>query len=574
MGRRRFLGTAALAAASLGLPRLAFADEQRFIGVDELKIGMKGYGLTVMKGTKIERFTCEVIEVLQKALPAQDIVLIRCAGLNLEHSGIIAGMSGSPIYFDGRLAGALAYGWGFQKDPIAGVTPIADMVREMRRPLGPVLKPQKFQPLRTVQRELPGGLLPVAVPMSVSGLAPEIVAEMGSALRDAGFVPLQTTGGGTGTEKNPPFVGGAAVGVALMRGDAEATAIGTVTYVEGDRFAAFGHPFNGLGQIHMPVTGAAIRTVIAMQSSSMKLGVALDDVGVLEQDRQPCIAGRLGQKSRMVPITCTVKSRDTGASRSWTFRVNDHPMVLPLLAGMAVGNALGVSESLPEAATVDMRLEVRTPGREPVVLVERLTTTGGTLRMGEPRMLVMQVLSTLTQNGFERLDVDGVSCDFQVEQSRRIALIEGAWTDGEDVHVGERVSVRVLVVAADAKPERVTIDLPPIPEELEGQSLEIRIEPGSSVQSDLPQPASVDDVLRVVRARMPHNMLCASYRIGDPTLLMRGVRLRRLPGGLRDEIGGPATQTGSGEETVLVKKLTPWVLNGRKTIRVRVLPAR
>src|SRR5579883_3055694 len=279
----------------------------RTIPLTEIKPGMTGYGLTVFQGTRPERFAVKVIGILHNFLPQQDIILIESDDERLKHSGIVAGMSGSPIYLIGpdgdRLAGALAYGWHFAKDPIAGVTPIGSMLAELERPLRgrehtPVAEAANDARFR--ERTTPNlvaasapdpsspSLVPAAVPLSLSGFAAPAFEELTKWLAPYHVTPLAAGGAAPAHADGPTrFEPGSSISVDLIRGDMSATATGTVTWVDGDKVLAFGHPMFNLGEIYLPISTAEVHTVLSAVSSSFKIASPLRELGTLVQDRQP-----------------------------------------------------------------------------------------------------------------------------------------------------------------------------------------------------------------------------------------------------------------------------------------------
>lgn len=556
---------------------------------EELKPGMKGYGLTVVRGTKVERFQVEIIGVLHHALPKQDLILIRCAGLNLEHSGVVAGMSGSPIYViddkgSEKLVGALSYGFPFNKDPVAGVTPIHDMLPELDRKLIPPptnqrLAPAKPQPARMASARMPDGseLRPVAIPLSVSGLHPDMVEWLRGQAGELGFPYVQVAAGGTNAKKpkpSPKFEPGSAISLSLARGDIAITGIGTVTWVRGDRFIAFGHPFKGLGQVHLPVGGADIQWILASQASSFKMGTALEDVGTLDQDRQPAVAGRIGTMASMVPVKVTVHSKDRNEKQQWNVEVTDQPMFFPLATAMVVGNAVRVSEPIPENVAVQMRLRFDLEnGREPVEIKETLTGLSGMSGLGEIAGLAMNASKALVFNGFERLRVKSVEAEFHVADDRNLAFLEWARTDSEEVEVGKPIRIKVGLQRPNAKDEVAYLTLPPLPRELAGSTVTVQLGPEKAMPPEFPEPHDVEDLLKFLRSQIPRSRLAAVIAMPEPTMLLRGHRLVGLPLGARDEMAGHVTQVRAGKDTLRTAVDLPWTLNGSLSLKLRVRPA-
>lgn len=315
----------------------AATDSQRYMFIDEVKPGMKGYGLTVFSGTKIERFDAEVLSILYGTDPRSNLILVRISGGPIERAGVIAGMSGSPIYMDGRIIGALAYSWTFSKEPIAGITPIDEMLRIFDFE-------QRSGGRAAVGREETGSagwaqgaslsvalpvtmsesvvMRPVMTPMVFSGFSNEAMEFFRPQLEGWGIIPVV---GGSFSERlaetDAPFEEGAAVGVQLVRGDMSATAIGTLTVKENGKVLAFGHPFMLSGPVDFPMTTAYVHTILPNLVVSTKVGSPLKPVGTLTQDRRTGVAGVLGGSSKMVPLTLRVKGAGGDQVQTFNFEI-------------------------------------------------------------------------------------------------------------------------------------------------------------------------------------------------------------------------------------------------------------
>ena len=361
----------------------------RTIAVADVRPGMTGYGLTVFEGTHPDRFPIVVIGVLHNFLPLQDIILIRSDDPRLVHAGIVAGMSGSPIFISGpdgdRLMGALSYGWHFAKDPIAGVTPIANMLAELDRPVRGREHTPAFEaaadrpasdrlaragaPPRFGDHPLPplpldgasSTLARAAVPLSVAGFSASSLEELTRALGPYHITPMAAGGAARpGADGPARFEPGGSISVELVRGDMSMQGVGTVTWVDGDKVLAFGHPMFGLGEVYLPVATAEVHTVMASLSSSFKMASPLVEAGTLVQDRQSCIAADMGHRSDMIPIHVRVSSPG-GPDRDFHAEVVRHRFLTPLLASTVIANAAqeAASDVADATITVHTALDVR-----------------------------------------------------------------------------------------------------------------------------------------------------------------------------------------------------------------------
>ena len=300
------------------------------IDVSELRPGMKGHGMTVFSGVEPENFDVEVIGTIRRGGQLGDMVLVRVSGAAVEAAGGVAeGMSGSPVYVDGKLAGAIAYVFPGSDHFVAGVTPIADMLRLLDYPDG--LDVSDAPDGLGAFEEVPAGAR-AAASLVVSGLSGRALGRLSKALEQSGTTVRPAVGFGMGAV-GPERVGrtgsagpaeikpGSAIALQLAQGDVEITAFGTVTYVEGDRFLAFGHPVLGNGTTDLAASGALVHGVIKSDSTPFKVLSSTGWVGTFTQDRLSGVAGRLGRRARMIPVSVTVVDTETGRERTMSAQV-------------------------------------------------------------------------------------------------------------------------------------------------------------------------------------------------------------------------------------------------------------
>src|SRR5690606_26444690 len=344
---------------------LGAAAEARFFSIEALEPGMRGTAKTVVRGTEVETFEVEFLGVLPQAGPSGDLILIRASGDVIDRTGgIAAGMSGSPVYIGDKLVGAIGYGFDFADHRIGMVTPIEDMLAVMKLidagaaaegtgvleargegtpqahdvPRAAVLA-RNLAEAEALAAALPEDVrvfVPLQTPVLASGFSARALSRLQQRLAPLNLTPVQA-GGTAVSVDNVKLEPGSAVGVQLMRGDMSLTAMGTVTYVENDRFVAFGHPFTNLGSVNFLTTGAYVHYVVPSVSIPFKIGSPTAPIGSIRQDRGAAIAGELGPLPYMVPVSVTVHDRDRGTSRTTEFSiVNDER----LLVELAVAGAL------------------------------------------------------------------------------------------------------------------------------------------------------------------------------------------------------------------------------------------
>src|SRR4051812_17143165 len=385
----RRLAIALLVALAGVSPLLSGATTQ--MDVKDIRPGMVGTGHTVFDGTHVEEFKANILGVLENVIgPHRNLILAKLEGGPLANTGVIAGMSGSPVYVDGKLVGAVSYALGsFSKEPIAGITPIAEMTdstsfTDVRPPGSKVKVEYPFTPdtLAAAFRKalnwnrpfadrpndaqltgvaaiagVGGGeigtlLRPIATPLVMSGFEPELAGVLGTAFREQGFIPTGGSASGPRAGEAPyegPLKPGDAVGVMLVGGDLQLGGTGTVTHIDGDRVYAFGHPMYNLGPIEFPMTRAYVYTVLPSLFSSMKLSSTGDVIGTFTQDRATTIAGRLGAGPKMIPVNIALERSRTplaaGAEiaaprRTFHYTVVNDPLFGPLLTYASLLNTL------------------------------------------------------------------------------------------------------------------------------------------------------------------------------------------------------------------------------------------
>lgn len=324
------------------------------LGTEDLRPGTKAWGLSVFRGSEPERFEAEILGVLKKSRSGHDLIIARLSGADLEKTGVIAGMSGSPVYVGDRLIGAVAFSWGFAKEPIAGITPIDDMLSVLRhtpatdRPTGPPSLepvPDRFRRLRT--------------PVAVSGCPEELLPFVLPELERMGFEPVQAGSAEVSarTQTVDNLRPGSAVAVRLVSGDLNLSGIGTVTWREGDDVLIFGHPMFHAGPVSFPLAEAEIITVMPGYASSFKIGSATRTVGRTVQDRLHAVSGRVGENAATLPVRATV--RRGGAERRFAFEVVQDRRWTPLFSAWAVMTALMRDRTSHEPGSVRLRLRLR-----------------------------------------------------------------------------------------------------------------------------------------------------------------------------------------------------------------------
>jgi SpoIVB peptidase S55 len=587
----------------------AMPEAGSFWAVDDVRAGMKGIGKTCVKGTKVESFDVEVLGVLRNTSPGRDMVLARLAGLNLDKTGVIQGMSGSPVYLEGKLLGAVAYAWPYGKEPIAGITPFVQMrdfvASYERRDLAEKAQPRKVglsTPINLGGRayeevtvstdhdakpQASDGLwmVPLRTPLVTSGMSPRSFSGMRGELDRLGMVPMQ--GGAvaaaniTANERNVELEPGGALVVAMITGDFDMSGIGTVTHVDGKRVYGWGHPFFGMGGCEFPLMTGYTHMILSRSSISFKMGSPIRTVGVINADVSTCIAGWVGRMPDMLPVRAAVlRDGDTTAKR-FNVKVVRHRTLTPQLATMALVNCIDQEGDLPEEVTTHFRLKIDVEDRDPI-LVDDLYSgplyagAKGPQAMYGPVSLILQLLMN---NSFENVRVKGIDASTDILPGRRTADIESVELENDVLAPGETLRATVLLRPYKGARQRVAIALPlpvDLPEgpytamigdELNNARAQLRDNP------QLGSPQSVEALFQAIQlqASAKRTNLALRVPIGGAGVALQGKTLPDLPPSLVQILGnGRKTGAMTINSALVARAPTNWVVNGADLVRFQV----
>jgi len=482
----------------LGMPLVA---REAVMPVADVRPGMVGVGRTVFRGATIDEFTVRIIGTLKSVVaPQRDLILARLEGGPLADTGVIAGMSGSPVYIDGKLLGAVSYQLGqFPKEAIAGITPIGEMTDATALTTARALRPVALSlhhavpasellalwrtdlgPARAfgaaaadvmaslmsadLPRPIATDLRPIAVPLVVGGFADGMLERLVPALAGSGFVATHASTSQPRPPKQtvsataPALAPGDAIGVALMSGDFSMGATGTVTHVDGDLVYAFGHPLYNLGPTAFPMTRATVIAVLPSLATSSKLAGLGAVVGTISQDRATAIAGRLGAAPALVPVQVTLTS-GRAPTRTFRFSVVNDQLFTPLLTYLAVANVLTSYERQTGAATYVVRGDARISGQPPIRFDDVFVGDQGAANASA---YVAGPLTALYRNATERFTIDGITLAIEADEQTRTAEIERVWVDDSTVRPGRPAQVHVQVRTFRGDTQRLdqAIDIP------------------------------------------------------------------------------------------------------------------
>lgn len=536
----------------------------------EVSPGMRGVGRTVFRGTSIDTFGVEVLGVLDTGLPRNHMILARVSGQGLERAGIVAGMSGSPVFVEGRLIGALAFGWPFSTEPIAGITPIEEMLDLGSRSAGDLgaaprahgLPPGTWNALWNtpadgaldllIGRPDPGAepMSPLQVPVAVSGFSGGGADLAERFLATRGFLPVQGGGGGDPAPGTGPvhLEPGSAVGVELIRGDASMAAIGTVTWVEGDRVLAFGHPMLSLGPTAYPMTEARILAVMPRLSTSFKLGVAGRTVGAITRDYATGVMGALGDAPHMIPIHLDLDFPER--PETLDFQILDGEGLTPALVGVVATNCMQTLGRAQGAFTLRMRARVvLDSGR--VVEISRVAAgfSPPTALAGD----LARITGLLAGNPFQPVRLESIAVAVTVQDSIQAAFLDRVSVPPGPVHPGDAVAVTARL--RDYRGETRAMEIPfALPADLvPGTYQLLACDSGQAARLDQERaparyaPTSLDQVITLLEGEVPADHLVLRLVSAEPTPVVTGRELPRLPGSLRAVVLSPSASGAGGE---------------------------
>ena len=608
------------------VPPASLSAAAALMSVDDVRPGMVGIGHTVFDGTHVEDFKAHIIGVLQNMIgPGRNLILAKLEGGPLAETGVIAGMSGSPVYVDGKLIGAVSYALGsFPKEAIAGITPIGEMTdaaalpearpaaarvrldypltREnltaafrkalnWNRPFADRPDDIRASSFAAVDNLAPGqiGALmrPIATPLVMSGFEPEVADLLGSAFREQGFIPTGAAPvAGTARGEKPyegPLRPGDAVGVMLVGGDLMLGGTGTVTHIDGDKVYAFGHPMYGLGPTEFPMTRAYVYTILPSLFSSMKLSSPGEVIGTVLQDRATAISGRLGPGPRMLPVSISLErrplekadGRSPEPKRSFKFTVVNDPLFGPLMTYATLLNTLMNYERNMEAATFSVRGTAKIRGHEPITFDNIFAGDQSSVNAAA---YVISPVIYLMGNDFEKVDVEGLDLSISTVERPETAVLERAWLDDPRPRAGRTVPLKVLLRTYRGADEVRTIPIQ-IPANASG-SLSLLVSDGARLglaeqrEARSASGKSVDQVIRSLNKGRRNNTLYVKLLSGEAGAVVSGEALSALPPSVLNVLEGE--RNGGNFSPLHSATLGEWELatehavSGSKTLTISI----
>jgi len=575
-----------LIAACSGLLLIAFclsliaspllAADPEIFPLSQVQPGMKGVGYTIFAGDQIEKFDLVVIGVMPNFLaPRESIILVQLVGAKVEHTGVVAGMSGSPIYFDGKLAGALSLKLGqFNKEPLAGVTPIENILSlpkgqpaTVRAENGQGGPPQSTatvsqQPLQELQGhfEIPvdwasragisGGsfLTPIDSPLVFSGFSAVAIRQFEHEFAAYGMAATQ--GGSIDARPDDGDIRpGDMVSAVLLEGDMSLNASCTVTAIVDGRVYVCGHPLFGFGNVQMPMARARVLTTLSSELESTKIVNVGGTIGSFNQDRVTAVIGSLGASPKLIPIDMTVATPD--GDKHFSIRMMSNPKITPILMGISALNGLVQNSVYGEGTTLHLTGAIDIAGHSSVMLDSLFPPIDSFIPDGlQVSSAVQNVFQRIFTNQFETAQIERVTLRMESIPERRQMTIEGAWLDKSQAEPGNTVTVRVQLRPYRGSP--VIRDVPiAIPQQaVRGTSMQILASDSTTlnrmsvVSGSQARLDNLDQLLSVLNRERRNDRLYVTLLDTSPTLVVQDKVMPNIPASqinLLDQRGGAAS---------------------------------
>lgn len=404
-------------------------DNPQVIPMSEITEGMEGVGYTVIHGTNVEPFKVKVISVLRKMWHGSDAILIELEGLNLEHSGTVAGMSGSPIYFDGKIAGALAFGWNYAKDPIAGVTPIEEMYK--------LYNDTNASKVASISKNS------LQTPLMFSGFNGDSFLEYSDKFKEMGFYPMQAGGSISDINQSGKFLFGDSVAIVLIDGDFSIAGVGTVSHTDDEKFLLFGHSMWSKGRLRAPVSRAYINHIVASTASSFKIGAAYSNyLGYTVYDGTFGVSGVYGEvpENTMIPVNLQVEDQSF-LNKDFNFRVLNDPTYFSYLLSMAIYTAVTSSAGSDEDGVFSVSYEIETDYfEEPYKVTDRILSYSSKDAFKTAIEQLIAPVDFFIYNNFNRVGIKSIKLSIKRSNLEYaflndITLLEPKAKAGDTIHL-------------------------------------------------------------------------------------------------------------------------------------------
>jgi SpoIVB peptidase S55 len=578
--------------------------------IEDVRPGMKGVARTVFSGKEPEDFELEILGVLDGFTgPRQSTIIARLSGANVARTGVFAGMSGSPVFIDNKLVGAIAYSFPFAKEPICGITPIKQMIDIFERvkerprttearavsfsslasadwksslPKQPVSATTLVAPVSTNSALVPlmgQQIQPIATPIVFTGIAQDTLSLFSTQLTASGLLPVSGVGA---AGKITPLEGfddktlapGTSVSVELARGDYSVAASGTVTYRDGEKIYAFGHPFLSIGSSDMPMTESSVVTVIPNTYNSFKLAVPGRMVGTISQDRATGIFGQLGHASRMIPVKLNLHT-SRGQDEQFNYEVISDEYLTPLLLNLTVFNSIAARERSVGEATISIDGSINIDGQSPIAVERRFSTINAALMAAGSIAAPMQ---TLLSSGFDNVNIKSITLDVTSSEEKNAGTLERISLDRTEVERGDKLELQAYVRTDSGKQfiERIPVQ---IPYDAPSGQLTIMVGDGNSIQESSASksfvPRELKQLVEAINKTKKNDRLYLKLSRPAPGVVIGSNELPNLPPSVVATLNSERTSGGYTALTLsplYERELPPadFVITGQQVISVIV----
>jgi hypothetical protein len=579
------------------LSSLTFAQDSKPVNtfpLDKIAPGMHGVAYTVFQGTTPESMDVEVLGVLKNANgPKGDIILVRLGGEKAQYTGVVAGMSGSPVYIDGKLAGAIAFRIGeFSKEPIAGVTPISEMLEISALDTTPTSVPVQVKSLPSLTSKTSGPgvssvpvqsfanyLKPIETPLVFSGFSEDAVQKFAGQFASQGIVPVMGVGSASSVKQPEPLVPGSAVSAVLVSGDMNIAATCTVTYLDATHLLACGHPLMQFGMVDLPMTKAQVLATLPSPLNAFKIVNATETVGSFVQDRHNGILGEFGKAAEMIPVTLTIHGGTT--PKVFHYEVLNNARLSPVAISTTVYNALHGVNEYGDETTYAMKGVINVGGFPEVKLEDMFSASAD--GMQPAAMMAASAIGgsfgRIYDNPYSTPDIKGLQLDFEVTNERRSARLESARTDVSEGRPGDEVMVEVLLrpYRGDAIIEHVPVRIPTSASK--GSTLHILVSDGDMLDrlrhSPPGQRLDLASTIGVLNKQHVNNRVYVSVLEQDPEAMVADKVMPDLPlsvMNVMDGMRGTQDMTVLGESSVSETATKPldYVVSGAQLLSVTI----
>ena len=593
-------------------PRQSTPSKTEFFPLSELKEGMKGKAFTVFSGVEPEEFSVEILGIVPGAIgPKQDMIVGRLSGGNAERTAVFAGMSGSPVYIDGKLVGAIAYSFPFSKEPICGITPIDQMIGIFEQ--NDTLKTEKKDPKPFSFSELAAGdtnslipwnaafsndlyvnvssnsalvpvigqtYQPIATPVSFNGFSPLTLKVFEKQLISVGLLPISSLGGSSPISKldspdDNTLRGGDSVTMQLTRGDYSLAAAGTVTYRDGDKIYAFGHPFLSLGTSDLPMSESSVVTVIPNLNNSFKLAVPGALVGSMTQDRATGVFGKLGQAPKMIPVRIDlVTSRNQ--KQTLNFEVARDDSLTPLLVNIGIFNSLVSNERGMGDSTVEISGTIALKDQNPIEISNRFTGPAAAQFAG---LSVALPVNSILNSRFEDVEITGIKLNLASTDGSKTGNLERISLNKTEAKAGETVEIQAFVRTDSGRVFTQKIPVM-IPNGTPTGKLSIAIGDGNSIQQNAISkqfvPQDLGELVKTINEAKKGDRLYVQINRLTSGVIVGSSELPNLPPSVLATVNSDRTSGGftpTSQTVLLEKELAPaeFLILGQQTLQIEVI---